>query len=302
MRRLLGLEVERHGGSRLHTGVNRHDRQGQPHLHQRQSCGHRQTEEIDSLAIDFDLQGGKVRSAQDQDDAETGEAEKKDQQRSRDQRRQEQGQRNFTKDSPAAGAQHRGGLFQPRIQVRPKAAHHAQHNGSIVEDVRQQDHPDRLLHLQRRLAEVQNLHQPAIHLAIGAEQGAESCRHHHRRHDEGDGAERPEHGFAREGVAGEDIGRGQAEDQRQQRRDGRLPGGKPEYASIVRLLYEHRQGRQVEPSVRREAEAQNFAKRIEKEEGQERQRGHQRRRPSPFPAPCARQSALPHLQTPPSPF
>ncbi len=54
-------------------------------------------------------------------------------------RRHEQRQGDVAQRLPAVGAQHLGGLAQARVEMRPEIAHHAQHDGGVVEDVGDQD-------------------------------------------------------------------------------------------------------------------------------------------------------------------
>ncbi len=175
---------------------------------------------------------------------------------------------------PAAGAQYGCGLFEPGVQIRPEAAYHAQHDGGVVEDVRQQDHPNRLLNLHGRLTEMKRVHEPAVDFPVGTKQGAEGRSHHHCRHDEGNRTEDPQHGFAGKRVAGEHVSRGQAYGQGVESRDSRLPGSEPEHAAIVRLPDEYGHRRQVKPAVGRQADAQNLEQRIEEKDGQKHQRDH----------------------------
>ena len=113
----------------------------------------RQVEQADGLVVDLDFQRGEARPAQDQDHPEGGEIEDEDQQGGGGDGRHQQRQGDVPQGLPAVGAQHLGGLAQARVQVRPEIAHHAQHDGGVVEDVGDQDGGQGVGELDRRLGQ-----------------------------------------------------------------------------------------------------------------------------------------------------
>ena len=68
-----------------------------------------------------------------------GEIEDEHEQSSGDDGGHEYGQRNVTQRLPAVCAQHLSRVCDARIHVRPEISHHAQDDGGVVEDMRQQD-------------------------------------------------------------------------------------------------------------------------------------------------------------------
>ena len=109
-------QVERPAGPGLKAGVGGHDGRGEDQLHQREEGRRRQVEQVDRLAVDLHFHGGQAGPAQDQDHAEAGEAEGKDQHAGGQDGRQEQRQRHQPE-----GAQRgrRPGWWPPRPAADP---------------------------------------------------------------------------------------------------------------------------------------------------------------------------------------
>ena len=68
------------GGLAFVSGVEGHEAEGEQDLDQGEGCGQGQVEKLDRLTVDLHLHRGQSGAAQDEDNAETGEAEDKDQQ------------------------------------------------------------------------------------------------------------------------------------------------------------------------------------------------------------------------------
>ncbi len=103
-----------------------------------------------SLAVDLHLQRSEAGPAENEDDAEAGEAEEVDQERSRNDGWPQQRQRDLPEDLPTACAQYSRCVRLAGIEIGPEASHDAHDDGHIVEDMRQQDEPDGMLDVNGR--------------------------------------------------------------------------------------------------------------------------------------------------------
>ncbi len=291
--------MQRHGDPLLQAGVSHHQPKGAADLEQRQGRRHRQVEQIDRLAVDFHLQRGVAGTAQDQDHPKAGEIEQEDQQRGGCQRRAQQRQSHFPESPPGRSAQHPRRRLQLGVQVGPEAAHHPQDDGVIVEHVGQQDDAQTVHQVDGRAVEAQDSHGNLVGPAFGSQQRGESRRHHDGRQDEGDSRQRLQQRLAPELVAGENVGRWQGGQQRQQGRKSRLPGGEPQRPSVVRRADQSPQRGQRWPSLRSQAQPEYGEERVEIEQPQKSQgdqvqgNTEKRRRGDAKNSPCFPASVFP---------
>ena len=126
--------------------------------------------------VNLYLQRGEAWPAEDEDDAETGEAEYEDQERRCADGRGQQWQRHLAEGPPPVGSQQTGGLPQLRVEIGPVGAYHAQHERVVVEHVRQQDNGECVLEVKGRLVESQESHQGQVEQAVRSQQRGESQR------------------------------------------------------------------------------------------------------------------------------
>ena len=174
-------------------GVHGEDGTDRGELDQGQDGCRRQIEQLGGLPVDLHLQGGERRSAEDLYDTEGGEGEEEDHQRCRGQGGRERGKRHAAPGGEPAGAQHACGLLLPRVELRPQAAHGADDDRVVEEDMREQDGP----HGGVQPDAPQLVEQPAA-AEQRQERGADDDGRQHERHRHG----RAQHPLARESRSG----------------------------------------------------------------------------------------------------
>ena len=165
----------------LEARVDEEQRGQSGQLKERQRGRHLQVEELRGLPVDLDLEGRVLRPAKDEDHTERREGEQKDDRRRGRNGGPQKRQRHANKCLPSGGAEDACAVLESRIELRPHAADDAQHDGVVVEDVRDQDRPDRVL-------------QPQAEGAARAKQRNERGRNHDRgqhERDERDGVQHP---------------------------------------------------------------------------------------------------------------
>ena len=154
-------------------------------------------------------------------------------------------------------------------RLRPEAAHHPQDERVVVEDVGQQDAAQRVTQVQRRARQPQRVHQQRVERRLRPQHRRERRRHDDGRQHEGHGRQRVEQALAGEVVAREDVRARQAQEQRQRGRKQGLPQREADHAQrrCAEDSRQQRVGRQ--PTVPRQAFAQNRAQWVEVEEDEE---------------------------------
>ncbi len=167
--------------------------------------------------------------------------------------------------------------------MRPEAAHGAHDDGVVEEDVREQDRPHRGVQAQAP----QLVQQPAPP-DQRQERRADDDRRQHERH----GHHGPQHLFAGELEAGEDVRAGQRDQQREGGGRQRLPGGEPQDVPHVGLREHVPDPPQPPGPVGLQAARDDGRDGVGEEHREERDRhGHQtepRRAPAHVPRPSHR--------------
>ena len=135
------LRHERHASlqAALAQAREAEDRRDGAELDEREHGRGAQVEEARRRVVDLRLEGRVRRPAEDEDDAERGEAEEEDERAGRGERRREQRQRHMPEARRGAGAERRGAVPEARVEPRPVRADHADDDGDVEEDVRGED-------------------------------------------------------------------------------------------------------------------------------------------------------------------
>ena len=200
------------------------------------------------LVVDLRLDRGPPRAAEDEDDAERGEAEEERQRGGGRQGRRQLGQRHLAGPPERPRPEHGRGFGARGIDRRPRPADDARDDRDVEEDVGGEDRPEApLVALRQQLQE----------------RGRDDDRRQHERHQH----ERPRERAAAEPKAPDHPREGQAGGKREHGRRGRLPGREPEQLG--------RAGGQREAAVRGEAALEDRGERVREEERHE-GRGHER--------------------------
>jgi hypothetical protein len=167
----------------------------------------------------------------------------KDQQGRRAYGWEQERQGDLAEGPPPAGAQDPRCLLDTRVKVGPKAADDPDDDGCVVKDVGHQHQGQGVLQVDWRGIQSKDRHQPLVQVTLGPQERRKGRRHDHGRQDKGNSGQRPEDRLAPKVVAGKDIGRRHANQQRQQRREERLCGGEGQQARIVGIGEECAKGR-----------------------------------------------------------
>ncbi len=129
-----------------------------------------------------------------------------------------------------------------------------------------------MLQVYWRTIQAKRSHQGLVHPTAWPQQSGESHSDHHRRQHKGNGRQRLEQRLARKLITGKDICARQRQDQRQQRRESRLPDGKPEDTGVVISADQFAQRQKIQRPLRREAEDNYRKERVEEKEDKEQKR------------------------------
>ena len=178
-------------------------------------------------------------------------------------------QRDLPEGPPPRRPEHASRLLGARIEALPEAADRAHDDGEVEEGVGEQDRPRAALEVQPDGA-------------LRAEEREERRAHHHRGQHERHDDERLDDPAAAELVAGQHLGRGQGDHQRERRRGRRLPEREPGHLPQLGVAEHVTHAGQVPPAVAAQALTDDVDHGPHEEHGQERRRrGEQRRRGPP---------------------
>ena len=153
--------------------------------------------------------------AQQQDDAETGEAEHKDQRASREQGRSQQRQPHLPPQVPGRATQGAGRFLNAHRLRAPVPAQDVQGDGVVVKNVGEEDEGETAFEREWVFRERQDVHEPAIHQTEIAQQRLEGSGHHDRGQDKGQGSQSEQDRLAAKVIGSHDLGGRQGEQQRQ---------------------------------------------------------------------------------------
>ena len=235
-----------------------HDRGDRGELKEGERRGRAQVEEARGLVVDLRLERRVADPAEDDDHPERGEAEEEHDRRGRRQRRREQRDRQPQVPLRRPCAERRGRVPEPLVETRPKGADHAHDDRDVEEDVRDQDRPHRSLDPVREERD---------------ERGGDDDR----RQDERDEHEGLYERAPSEREPRERPGERQSREQRQDGGDRRLPEREP--GDLARRRGGEDVERQVERPVHDEAPTEDRDQRPREEQGEERERPGDGRRP-----------------------
>jgi hypothetical protein len=141
--------------------------------------------------------------------------------------------------------------------------------------VREQDRAESVHHVQRRRVQMQQRHQSEVEPAARADERVERGGDDERGHDERDARECAQQSLSAKLVARDQIRSGQADEEREQRRERGLPKREGEHLPQVSITCQRREGAEVKMSLRRKAEAQNRGERVKVEQTEEEQRNNE---------------------------
>ncbi len=170
---------------------------------------------MQGLDVDLHFERGELRSAQKQDDTETGEVEKKNEQSGGKHRRAQQRKRDMRPHAQAVRAEDAGGLRESRVEVSQRIPDDANDNGGVVKNMREQYRSQRAGELKRRLREEKR--QPTVRTKQGIEARDDDRGKHER-----DGGDRPQNGFAGKVESSEQKSRRETEQEGEQGGEKRL--------------------------------------------------------------------------------